>query len=250
MLISVAMCTYNGEKYLQEQLDSIANQSRLPDELIVCDDNSSDQSVSILERFSGSASFPVKIFKNQTNIGSTKNFEKAIRLCAGDIIVLSDQDDTWNHDKLKLMEEAFSASAQVGAVFSDGDVVDENLSFLGYTLWDKFYFGKKLRREFLNGNAFQILLNHSVVTGATVAFRSNLRNKILPISSLWFHDCWIAFLISIISDIKFIDKKLVKYRQHKGQQLGGRKMTVTEQITMANSLTDYNVQIQQYDKII
>ena len=244
------MCTYNGEKYLQEQLDSIANQSRLPDELIVCDDNSSDQSLSIVERFSESVFFPVRIFINQSNMGSTKNFEKAITLCKGDIIALSDQDDVWHNDKLKFIEEVFNTSTQVGAVFSNGNIVNENLSSLGYTLWDKFGFGKNLRIKFLNGKAFQVLLNHNVVTGATMAFRSSFRNKILPISPLWVHDCWIALLFSIISDIKFIDKELIDYRQHKDQQLGGIKNTMTEQIDISKSVTDYNVQIQQYEVII
>lgn len=248
--ISVAMCTYNGEKYLKEQLDSIASQSRLPDELIVCDDNSSDQSLSIVERFSESVSFPVRIFKNQVNMGSTKNFEKAITLCKSDIIALSDQDDVWNIDKLKLIEEVFNTSTQVGAVFSNGNIVNEKLSSLGYTLWDKFCFGKYLRIKFLNGKAFQVLLNHNVVTGATMAFRSSFRNKILPISPLWVHDSWIALLFSIISDIKFIDKELIEYRQHKDQQFGGIKNTITEEIDISKSVTDYNLQIQQYELII
>jgi glycosyltransferase involved in cell wall biosynthesis len=250
MSISIAMCTYNGDKYLQEQLDSIANQSRLPDELIVCDDNSSDQSLSILERFFESVLFPVRIFKNQVNLGSTKNFEKAITLCKGDIIALSDQDDVWHRDKLKLIEAVFIKSTQVGAVFSNGNIVTENLSPLGYTLWDKFYFGKKLRIKFSNGKSFQVLLNHNVVTGATMAFRSSFRNKILPISPLWLHDSWIALLFSLISDIKFIDKELIEYRQHKDQQIGGIINTMTEQIAISKSVTDYNRQIQQYEMIM
>jgi glycosyltransferase involved in cell wall biosynthesis len=250
MSISIALCTYNGEKYLQEQLNSISNQSRLPDELIVCDDNSSDQSLSIVKRFSESVFFPVRIFKNQSNIGSTKNFEKAITLCKGDIIALSDQDDVWRSEKLKLIEEVFNASAQVGAVFSNGNIVNENLLPLGYTLWDKFWFGKYLRIKFLNGQAFPVLLNHNVVTGATMAFRSSFRSKVLPISPLWVHDSWLALLFSIISDIKFIDKELIDYRQHKDQQIGGIKNSMTELIDISKSVTNYNVQIQQYELII
>jgi len=233
MTISIALCTYNGEKYLEEQLDSIANQSRLPDELIVCDDNSSDQTLSILQRFSESGCFPVRIFTNHVNIGSTKNFETAIRLCKDGIIALSDQDDVWHNDKLELIEEVFNTSTQVGAVFSNGNIVNEDLSPLGYTLWDKFCFGKKLRIKFLNGKAFQVLLSQNFVTGATKAFRSSFRNKILPISPLWVHDCWIAHLLSIISDIIFIDKELIEYRIHKEQLIGGIKNTLTKQIEIS-----------------
>ena len=244
------MCTYNGGKYIQEQLDSIANQSRRPDELIICDDGSTDKTLSIVEKFSGSSLFPVKVFINRTNIGSTKNFEQAIALCNGDIISLSDQDDVWHKDKLKLIEEAFNSSMRTGAVFSNGNIVDEDLAPLGYTLWDKFSFGKRRRVEFAKGKAFQVLLKHNVVTGATMAFRSVFREKILPISPLWIHDSWIAFLISIISDIKFIDKELIDYRQHKDQQIGGIKNSIKEQIAISTSVKDYNFQIKQYEQII
>jgi glycosyltransferase involved in cell wall biosynthesis len=250
LTISIAMCSYNGEKYIQEQLDSIANQSRLPDELIICDDKSTDKTLPIVEKFSDSSRFPVIVIKNGTNLGSTKNFEQAITLCNGDIISLSDQDDVWHKDKLKLIEEAFNSSMRTGAVFSNGNIVDEDLLPLGYTLWDKFSFGKKRRVEFAKGEAFQVLLKHNVATGATMAFRSNVREKILPISPLWIHDSWIAFLISIISDIKFIDQNLIDYRQHKDQQIGGIKNSIKEQIAISTSVKDYNFQIKQYEQII
>ena len=248
--ISVAICLFNGEKYLQEQLDSISNQSRLPDELIVCDDNSTDRTLSIVEKYSESTPFPVRIVRNKTNIGSTRNFEKVICLCEGDIISLSDQDDVWHYDKLKLIEEVFNSSTQVGVIFSNGNIVNEDLSPLGYTLWDKYYFGKRRKRMFSNGKALQVLLKNNVVTGATMAFRSSLRDKLLPLSPLWVHDSWIALLSSIISDIKFIDKELIEYRQHEDQQIGGIKNNMIEQMAISKSVKDYNVQIRQYEKII
>ena len=248
--ISIAMCSYNGGKYIQEQLDSIANQSRLPDELIICDDKSTDTTLPVVEKFADSSRFPVTVVKNGTNMGSTKNFEQAITLCKGDIIFLSDQDDVWHKDKLKLVEEAFDSSMRTGAVFSNGNIVDEDLSPLGYTLWDKFDFGKRRRVEFASGNSLQVLMRHNVVTGATMAFRSVFRDKILPISPLWIHDSWIAFLISIISDIKFIDRSLVDYRQHKDQQIGGIRNSMKEQIAISSSVKDYDFQIKQYERII
>jgi glycosyltransferase involved in cell wall biosynthesis len=250
LTISIAMCSYNGEKYLQEQLDSIAGQSRLPDELVVCDDNSSDQSIVILEGFSTSSPFPVRIVRNDENIGSTKNFEKTITLCNSDIIALSDQDDIWHKDKLKLIEEVFISSKRIGVVFSNGKIVSEDLLSLGYSLWDTFNFKKKDKTRFLNGKTFEIILNHNVITGATMAFHSDLRNKILPISPIWVHDSWIAFLSTLISEIKFIDKELVDYRQHKNQQIGGLEMNIADKIFFSHSVTNYNLQILQYKQII
>src|SRR5882762_9087557 len=100
MKISIAMCTYNGARYLREQLDSIAAQTRPPSELIVCDDNSLDETREIVAGFAASAPFPVRLGVNEQNLGSIRNFERAIKLCEGDLIALSDQDDVWLPEKL------------------------------------------------------------------------------------------------------------------------------------------------------
>ena len=99
LTISIAMTTYNGEKYLQEQLDSFLGQNRLPDELVVCDDGSQDRTMAILESFSSRAPFPVRIYRNSAKLGYSKNFEKAGSLCTGDIIAFSDEDDVWDAQK-------------------------------------------------------------------------------------------------------------------------------------------------------
>src|SRR5882724_11959920 len=93
--ISVAMCTYNGAGFLSEQLESIAAQTRLPDELVICDDRSTDESVEIVRNFARHTPFSVRLEMNEENLGSTKNFEKSIGLCQGEIIALADQDDVW-----------------------------------------------------------------------------------------------------------------------------------------------------------
>src|SRR5215217_2190591 len=95
MRISIAMATYNGAGYLQEQLESFLSQTRQPDELIVCDDGSGDATLDILERFRQSVPFAVQIHRNETRLGFTKNFEKALLKCSGDLVFLSDQDDVW-----------------------------------------------------------------------------------------------------------------------------------------------------------
>jgi len=123
--ISVAMCTYHGERFLAQQLASIAKQTRPPDELVVCDDRSSDRTVEILRDFAASVSHPVKIFENETNLGFVANFERAIQLCTGDLIALSDQDDIWYPERLELSEREFAAHPEVGLVFSDADLIDD-----------------------------------------------------------------------------------------------------------------------------
>ncbi|AKB86149.1 Alpha-L-Rha alpha-1,3-L-rhamnosyltransferase [Methanococcoides methylutens MM1] len=220
MKISVALCTYNGSHYLQEQLESIAQQTRLPDELVICDDQSTDNTIEIVKKFATKAHFPVRLIINEKNLGSTKNFEQAIGLCKGDIIALSDQDDVWNPKKLLIMEGIFLTKTNVGAVFTDAELVDKYLNPLGYTLWESIEFTKKEQKRFNNGGSVEVLLKHNVVTGATMAFRSEYRDFVLPISSSWIHDGWIALLIAFKADLVIVPEQLIKYRQHSAQQIG------------------------------
>src|SRR5690349_20095217 len=124
--ISVAMCTYNGARFLPEQLESIAAQTRLPGELVVCDDRSTDESAEIVRDFARRSPFSVRLEINQENLGSTKNFEKAIGLCQGEIIALADQDDVWHGQKLSCLAGVLENDDRIGAVFSDAELIEEN----------------------------------------------------------------------------------------------------------------------------
>ena len=146
-MISIALCTYNGSRYLKEQLDSIAGQTRLPSELIIRDDRSTDDTVDIARRFAETAPFAVKVHVNSENVGSTKNFELAIEGCSGDIIALSDQDDIWLPQKLERLEAEFAADPGVGLVFSDAELTDEKLAPLGVRLWRET-FKRRDQKEF------------------------------------------------------------------------------------------------------
>ncbi len=221
MKISVALCTYNGAEYLQQQLDSIAAQSRQPDELVVCDDRSTDASADIARKFAASAAFPVSVRVNDANLGSTSNFAGAIELCTGDIIVLSDQDDVWLPEKLARIEAEFDSHPKTGLVFSDAIITDAGLRPIGASLWREM-FRRYDREMFANGRAAEVLLQHNVVTGATLAFRSALREAILPIPKLddYIHDAWISLIAALSSETRSIPRPLIMYRQHSSQQLG------------------------------
>src|SRR5437660_598353 len=163
--LSIAMCTYNGARFLSEQLESIAVQTRLPDELVVCDDRSTDGSVEIVGDFARNASFAVRLEINASNLGSTKNFEKAIGLCQGDIIALADQDDIWYPEKLARIAEVLDKDARIGAVFSDAELIDENSRPLAGTLWSSFLFNSSEQEKFDRGQGLKVLLKHPLVTG-------------------------------------------------------------------------------------
>lgn len=218
------MCTYNGEPYLAEQLASIATQTRQPDELVVCDDQSTDNSREIVAAFAATVPFPVDLHVNERNIGFTKNFERAITLCNGDIIALADHDDVWLPQKLKRLETCFR-KPEVGLAFSDAEVVDKELRPLGYRLWESVGFDEKQRQLVRSGRVLDVLLPGWTVTGATMAFRAKFRNLIVefPTDLPLIHDGWIALLIASVAEVEFVEEPLIKYRQHERQQIGAKE---------------------------
>ncbi len=222
MTISVAMCTYNGARYLREQLDGIAAQTRPPDEMVVCDDGSTDETCQIVETFAASVPFAVRLHVNERSLGSTKNFGRAIGFCAGEIIALSDQDDVWLPGKLSRLEAEFLNAPEVGLVFSDAEVIDENSRPLGYRLWEKIGIRQSHLKRLRSDKAVDELLPGSTVTGATMAFRSSLRELVLPIPDdlPLIHDGWIAVLTAAVTGVSFIGEPLVRYRRHPRQQVG------------------------------
>src|ERR1044072_5987236 len=223
---SVAMCTYNGAEFVTEQLDSIAAQTRLPDEVIVCDDGSTDATVECIRQFARSASFPVRLVENEKNLGSTKNFERAIASCEGDLIALADQDDFWFPDKLRRLEQALT-DKNIGLAFTNGEVVDASLNSLGQSVWESIRFGEREQKLLREGHAFAVLLDHNVVTGAALAMKAEFRELVLPIPNDLvhdgipvLHDWWAALLVAAVAKISFIPELLFKYRQHSSQQMG------------------------------
>lgn len=251
--ISVAMCTFNGELFLPEQLESIARQTVLPNELIVCDDNSTDATLRILKDFQEKSPFNLKIYRNASRLGSTKNFEKAISLCNESIIVLSDQDDIWLPYKMERIAQVFRNYSKIGYVFSDAMIVNERLQSCGYTMWERISFTLHQREDFKQGVQLEILLKHNVATGATMAFRKELRKWILPIPEQWIHDAWIALLLSA-AQIKgtLIEEVLIKYRQHSNQFIGTEKLCFTEQLRKAHNtkLDSYGILSKSFEDIL
>jgi glycosyltransferase involved in cell wall biosynthesis len=222
MRISVAMCTFNGAEFLPAQLESIARQTRPPDEVIICDDASNDATRDVLQSFAQNSRIPVSLYFSDENVGSVKNFERAVGLCAGDVIALSDQDDVWRADKLQLIEQAFARNPKVGIVFSDAEIVDEQLNPLGRRMWDQVGFDAHKQKLLRGGRALEVLIYGWTVTGATMAFRSEFVKLALPIPAniAMIHDGWIALTIGAVAEVNFIAEPLIKYRQHERQQIG------------------------------
>lgn len=223
LTISIAMCTYNGSRFLQEQFNSLLAQSHLPDELVICDDCSQDNTINIIEAFSQQTPFPVRIYKNPQNLGFAKNFEKAASLCSGDIIFFSDQDDVWLPDKLKRIYQVFLNDSTIGLVFSDASIVDINLNDLGYSLWDIYCLNKNGNKFFLPETFIPYFFLHTAIAGCTTAIRADLCRVLSPLPDHWAHDQWFPFGASILSSVALLCDKLIKFRQHKNQLYGNRK---------------------------
>lgn len=201
MTISIALATYNGAQYLQEQLDSFVKQTRQPDELVVCDDNSKDNTVEILKTFSKNAPFHVHIYQNETRLGYIKNFDHALSLCSGDIVFLSDQDDAWFPNKLEEIEEVLSRSPEAMLIINDQIITDINLTPTNYTIL---------------GNIQALGLEQSWHSaGGCMAIRRPFLNILLPIpSSAHGHDGWISTLANALSVCHIYKKPLQLYRRH------------------------------------
>lgn len=226
MRISVAMCTYNGDRFLEEQLRSIAAQTTPPTELVVCDDGSTDRTLQIVEEFSASAPFPVRLYANADNLGSTRNFEQAISFCRGDAVALCDQDDRWMPQKLAVLAEVLRARPAAGGAFSNAALMDRNGAPLEGDLWQRSEFTAEKQRAFVacQGDSWREapyhLIRRDTVTGATLIFRSKYVEQILPLSKDWVHDGWIALILASIARLEAVPECLMTYRLHREQQVG------------------------------
>ncbi|MEH7179425.1 glycosyltransferase family 2 protein [Neobacillus vireti] len=203
MKVSVAMATYNGEKYLQQQVDSILSQLSSEDELIISDDHSSDGTLSIIEKYMKEDS-RVKLFFNEEK-GVTSNFENAIKRTSNDIIFLSDQDDIWKPEKVKTVLSYYEKNPKVQMIMSDITVVDDELN----PTIDSFYAFRGSR----SGVIKNIIKNSYI--GCAMSFRKELKAKILPIPrNVPMHDMWIGLVADMNKSALLIPEKLIYYRRH------------------------------------
>jgi glycosyltransferase involved in cell wall biosynthesis len=202
-LVSIALCTYNGEKFLVKQLESILNQDYANIEVVITDDCSTDTTRQILEAYQIKDE-RIKLYFNEINLGYTKNFEKVIKLCTGKYIALSDQDDIW--EKSKISELVAEINEKV-MVFHNSDLIDENDNQIGnYTV-------SNTTRIYDDESCLPFLFSNCVHGHATL-FDSELKDYLFPFDDRYSHDWWLAYVAFNIGKVKYIDKILVHYRQH------------------------------------
>jgi glycosyltransferase involved in cell wall biosynthesis len=207
------MATYNGEKFLREQLDSLFNQTYSNLEIIAIDDCSSDSSVQILNEYANRHP-NMKVFVNEKNLKHVKTFERGISMTSGEYISLCDQDDVWEATKIEEIMNLFREGVLLS--YCDSLFVDEN--------------GKSLERKISDiknltdyDNALPFLIGNTVAGHACI-FRRELIGKSFPFPSDIIHDWWLAYVASLYGSIRFVNKPLVKYRQHSNNVIGAVKV--------------------------
>lgn len=207
-LISVVMATYNGERFLRKQLDSIIAQTYPNLEIVVVDDASQDQTLAILREYQAIHAH-VQVFESQQNRGYIKNFERGLRLCTGDFIALSDQDDIWLPEKLSVL---FREISDHDLAYCNSELIDDQDNSLGIKLSD-----------LKNHQSFWTPLNFVVgssASGHAMLIRKVVIEKSLPLSNLMTHDYWIGFISTFSTPMKYVDEVLVLYRQHESNAIG------------------------------
>ncbi len=201
-LVSIVMCTYNGEKYLSEQLDSILNQTYKNLELIIVDDVSNDSTVKIIKEWMKKDN-RIIFYENKSNLGYNQNFEKAITFANGEYISLSDQDDIWFSDKIERLLNKFDRA----------DVVLTHARSVNFIDGELHYPKGKLLPPF-TGNDPKKLFYDNQISGHKIMFKKSLLEKISPIPPNMFYDWWIGVLATCNGSINADDGYLVKYRIH------------------------------------
>ena len=226
MKIAIAMATYNGGKYLREQLDSFLAQTRLPDELVITDDCSTDDTLAIVEAFAASSPFEVRWERNEENLGYTGNFNKALMKATGDLVFLSDQDDVWFPEKLERLERYALDDPEALVVMNDAALTDGELNDTGLTK--------------LGQIASADMRDSSFVMGCCAAVRRELLDLCLPIPAGYKgHDGWIVKMAEGVGRKRLFRDVLQWYRRHEeneSQFIANRTTKVTRGMVFRQSL--------------
>lgn len=244
MRCSVAMSTYNGEAYIAEQLDSIFAQTRPVDEIVISDDGSSDQTLSILETFRQQhPEIDWVLLPAEQNQGFRASFRRALTHCSGDLILLCDQDDRWTKEKAAKIEAIFEKNPKVQALVTDFKTIDAKGRFLNpeaktENLWvsDRVLrSGEKpaqiTLREMLGRNQGQ---------GCAMALRREIAEAYLSLGTVWTHD-WILNLIAAMrGGLYYCDEQLIHYRLHGSNVIGmAQGEHAQRHVSMARKLYQY-----------
>lgn len=211
---SIALCTYNGEAFLLQQLESISRQTVLPDELIICDDGSVDSTMDILNRFKATAPFDVQIIQNSTNLGVNQNFSQAILHCSKDIIFICDQDDVWDSDRIEKTLFRFEEDESRMVVCSPSYYIDRNNSLI---FDEKMLKTQEIRAQYFNkfSNGYLTENNMQPEGGCSMTMRRTFAHQIFPLPDKIGYDIWISCMVPFLGVKYYVfNEPLFSHRFH------------------------------------
>lgn len=220
--VGIVLATYNGQKYLYEQLVSIATQSVKPDIVVISDGGSSDDTVCICKKVLFEYNIQCKILTSDRRLSVRENFEKCLENCDAKYIFFSDQDDVWLKTKIEEYLCLFE-KYKPAMIFSNASLVDEKLKPLNRTLWETINYDNVSEITVYKPNDkkyYEKMVNHNIVTGMCMAIDRSFVDEILPFSQHSIHDIWIANVVGFHAPIVAYNRCLVKYRQHPGNVVG------------------------------
>lgn len=224
--ISVAMTTYNGEKYIRGQIESLMKQSRLPDEIIISDDASNDNTIDIVSAVFNEYQYQnYKILKNKTNLGYKKNFYQSIANTNGDIIFLCDQDDLWLEDKIEVFEKLFLDNGMALSINGSFVLIDAEDKILDYICHRGFVNNDLLKGHYpekqITKVSYDTVLRYNISPGCTMAFRREIKDIFLEGSTHELpHDWEINLLAAMKGGLFFYNSPVIQYRIHEKNTLG------------------------------
>ncbi len=230
-MVEVILCTFNGEKFIKEQILSILNQSLPPDSIIIYDDNSTDLTNTIInqiikENLNSQTKTIITHKKNVLNIGYRNNFIRGIKESNAEIIFLSDQDDIWEKNKVEFMLKQIN-KYKLDAVCSDSKIFyDKQKNY------KSFFSEKGINVKKFNKSPLLSQFRSNSITGSCMCFKNDEQLKKLLPNSLQYleHDELLGLLFSSIGKIKLIPEQLIKYRQHQTNSLGVNKNSFYERL--------------------
>ncbi|TFD22880.1 glycosyltransferase family 2 protein, partial [Cryobacterium sp. TMT2-23] len=229
--VSVALCTYNGSEFIEEQLRSILDQSAPADEIVVSDDGSTDDTPAEVERVFAAwqgehpgQAVTLRMIRNPAPLGVTWNFEQALAACTGELIALSDQDDVWPPERLALLAAEFASRPPLQLLHTDARLVDEAGRPTGRTLLATLGVSAADQAAEHRGHALDLLLCRNIVTGATAMLRRGLVQQARPFPAAWVHDEWLAIVAAATGEVDLLEIPLLDYRQHADNQIGASSL--------------------------
>jgi len=223
--VSVVLCTHNGAEFVGEQVASILGQSRRPDELVLGDDASRDDTVGLVETALAGSGIRLTVLRNDPPLGVTRNFERTALAASGELLVFSDQDDVWHRERVARTLAAFAADPGLLLVHSDARLVDGEGRPLGRTLFESMGVTDWELDRIRAGRGIEALVRRSLVTGATMTVRRGLIERAAPFPESWVHDEWLAIVAALTGRFTVLAEPLIDYRQHGGNQIGASRLT-------------------------